>query len=203
MSRTHSVALLLTAAAIVAASPASAQDAAAVRPFTFGVSGGVSLPMGDFGDGVKTGFNAGAHLAFKPAMLPFGVRVEGQFNRFDIKAFDDDIDLDVDGNAQIISGTVNGVFGVPAASSAFRPYVIGGVGVYNERVSGSAFGIDVSDSQTKFGLNGGVGIEFGLSGLATFIEARYHLIFDAEDDEETGASGSNTTYIPISFGIKF
>jgi opacity protein-like surface antigen len=158
--------------------------------------------MGDFADGVKSGFNAGAHLAFKPAMLPFGLRVEGQFNQFDLKGLEE-LGEDVDGDARIISGTVNGVFGVPAASSAFRPYLIAGVGAYNERVKFDFLGASESESQTKLGINGGVGIEFGLSGLATFIEARYHLVFDKEDDEDTGASGSNTTFVPISFGIKF
>jgi opacity protein-like surface antigen len=51
-----------------------------------------------------------------------------------------------------------------------------------------------SDSETKFGLNGGAGIEFGLSGLATFVEARFHSVF-TED--------SKTNFVPISFGIKF
>jgi opacity protein-like surface antigen len=218
MSRTHAVALFL-AGAVATASPALAQQAGAARAFTLGASGGLGVPVGDFGERVKTGFNVGAHLAFKPAVLPFGVRVEGQFNRFGIKGvglddlgggdidgeFDEEFpfDFDIDGNARIISGTINGVLGVPAASSAVRPYLIGGAGVYNEKVSINILGLSVSDSRNKFGLNGGAGIEFGLGGLAAFIEARYHVIFDAEDDEETGASGSNTQYVPISFGIKF
>jgi opacity protein-like surface antigen len=192
---------LFATAALASAETAAAQDVTA-RAFTFGVSGGLSVPMGDFADGVKSGFNAGAHLAFKPAMLPFGLRVEGQFNQFDLKGLEE-LGEDVDGDARIISGTVNGVFGVPAASSAFRPYLIAGVGAYNERVKFDFLGASESESQTKLGINGGVGIEFGLSGLATFIEARYHLVFDKEDDEDTGASGSNTTFVPISFGIKF
>jgi opacity protein-like surface antigen len=185
---------LFATAAVASAAPAAAQDAAA-RAFTFGVSGGLSMPTGDFGDVVKSGFNAGAHLGFKPAMLPFGVRVEGQFNQFDFDASDDN---DSDASLRIIAGTANAVFGVPAASSAFRPYLIGGVGAYNSRLSIDVPGLE---SSTDFGLNGGAGIEFGLSGLATFIEARYHVIFNSE--EVAGVETSNTKFIPISFGIKF
>jgi opacity protein-like surface antigen len=197
MSRTHAVAVFL--AAVAAASPALAQDAATARPMTFGVSGGLSMPLGDFGDVVKSGFNVGAHLAFKPATLPVGIRVEGQFNRFGLDVEGGDVlGIETDGNVQIISGTANAVFGVPAASSAFRPYLIGGVGLYNLKGSGSiSFGgvtESGSDSETKFGLNGGAGIEFGLSGLATFVEARFHSVF-TED--------SKTNFVPISFGIKF
>jgi hypothetical protein len=236
MHRTQAAALILTALA-ASAGIARAQNAAAPRAFTFGASGGLSLPMGDFADGVKSGFNAGAHLAFKPAMLPFGVRVEAQYNRFGVKGlglddfgsdsvdfggdFGEDFgdlfpfDLDLDGNARIVSGTVNAVFGVPAASGAFRPYLIGGVGVYNEKVSFTIFGLTASRSQTKLGINGGAGIEFGLGRLAAFAEARYHMVFDKEDDEEIGGIGNiggigdlggsafNTTYIPISIGIRF
>jgi opacity protein-like surface antigen len=188
MSRTHAVAALL-AAAIASASPAAAQDAAAVRPMTFGVSGGLSMPTGNLGDGVSAGFNVGAHLAFKPAMLPVGLRVEGKFNRF---AYEESVAAD--GNLQIISGTVNGIFGVPAASSAFRPYLIGGVGLYNSKASFESATGGATSSGTDIGLNGGAGIEFGLSGLATFVEARFNSVF---------TEGSNTNFIPITFGIKF
>jgi opacity protein-like surface antigen len=200
MSRTHAVALFLTGA-VATASPALTQEAPAARAFTLGVSGGLSIPSGDAGDVLKTGFNAGAHLAFTPAMLPFGVRVEGQFHRFDLK----DQGFDQGGNLRILSGTVNGVFGVPAASSAFRPYLIGGVGVSNGKYGfdePSDLADQLQESRTKFGVNGGVGIEFGLSGLATFVEARYHYIFDKAEDPESGES-ANTRFIPISFGIKF
>ena len=189
MSRTHAVAAFLAAAAIVSASPASAQDAAAVRPMTFGVSGGLTLPMGNLGDAVSSGFNAAAHLAFQPATFPFGVRVEGQFNRF---GYDEAVAAD--GNLRILSGTVNAVFGVPAASSAFRPYVIGGVGLYNSKASFESATGGGEGSGTDFGLNGGAGIEFGLSGLATFVEARFNSVF---------TEGSKTNFVPITFGIKF
>ena len=188
MHRTHAAALILTAL-VASAGGAAAQDAAAVRPMTFGVSGGLTLPIGDIGDAVNSGFNAGAHLAFMPAMLPFGVRVEGQFNRF---AYDENVASDA--NLQIISGTANAVFGVPAASSAFRPYLIGGLGLYNSKFSAETALGEGSASDTNFGLNGGAGIEFGLSGLATFIEARFHSVF---------SEGSKTNFVPISFGIKF
>jgi hypothetical protein len=73
-----------------------------------------------------------------------------------------------------------------------RPYIIGGGGIYNERC-------DQCEAQTKFGINGGVGITVPLSGFSTMIEARYHLIFDS--DSEAGTS--NSSFIPISVGLHF
>jgi opacity protein-like surface antigen len=204
MRRTLAAALI--AVSLVPGSAALAQGAtAAPRPLTLGASAGLTLPTGDFGDVTKTGFNVGAHLAFRPATLPFGVRVEGQFNRFAIED-NELIGFEADGNIQIISGTANVVLGVPTDISAIRPYVIGGVGIYNYRSSGRfTLGGETESgtaSQTDFGLNGGAGVEFGLGGLAAFVEARYHVIFNAPDDDELEGI-ENTKFIPISFGIKF
>ena len=55
-------------------------------------------------------------------------------------------------------------------------------------------GVDISDTQTKFGINVGGGFTFNLSGFETFVEARFHSVFTEE---------SNTNFIPLSFGFKF
>jgi len=69
-----------------------------------------------------------------------------------------------------------------------RPYVLGGVGLYNLDFNG------VGDNETKFGLNGGGGIEFGVGGFNTFVEARLHSIF-TED--------TKVNLVPVVFGIRF
>ena len=38
-------------------------------------------------------------------------------------------------------------------------------------------GQDVSQSDTKFGLNVGAGLSFNLSGFETFVETRFHSVF--------------------------
>ena len=73
-------------------------------------------------------------------------------------------------------------------------YAIGGLGIYRLKFSGSVAGFDVSDTQTKFGINVGGGFTFNLSGFETFVEARFHSVF---------TEGSNTNFLPISFGFKF
>ncbi|MDZ7631797.1 MAG: hypothetical protein U5K74_10735 [Gemmatimonadaceae bacterium] len=71
-----------------------------------------------------------------------------------------------------------------AKDATFVPYVIGGVGVYN-----GTEGIG-----TKFGINGGGGVTFKLSGFDAFAEARFHNIF---------TDGFSSRIIPVSFGINF
>ncbi len=79
-----------------------------------------------------------------------------------------------------------------------RPYLIGGAGIYNERLSATATDQNGtssgSASESKFGFNLGGGVTIPLSGFDTFIEARYHRV--------TGQDGT-TAFVPITVGVMF
>lgn len=168
---------LMSVAVALAAVVTTAQAQAPAKPFTFGVSLGGSLPTGDFGKGVKTGFVVGGLLETAPAALPVKLRFNLDYNQHSFKGGS--------GSIKNISGTANAVYDFPSQSS-FRPYVIGGVGAYHGRAGG--------ESDTNFGLNGGAGINIPLSGFSTFVEARYNHIF---------VSGGSQSYIPVVFGVRF
>jgi opacity protein-like surface antigen len=171
---------VLTAA--VATAPAGAQDDTGPRTVRVGVAAGLAMPMGDFGDFADMGFNVTGTVDAQPAALPVGVRLDVMYNRFGLS--------DVDGNASILAGLLNAVLSFGTQTSA-QPYFIGGVGLYR-----AAFDIDNvgDDSETAFGIGLGGGVRFPLSGFDTYVEARYHNAFT---DEES------TTFIPITFGIRF
>ena len=186
MRYTNVVVAAALAAVASAASVGEAGAQAGSRPFSLGISGGASFPVGEGSDGVDMGFNVTGHLAVQPSVSPVGLRFDLGYNRWAVDGFD--------ANVRTISGTANAMFMLPASSgSSIRPYISGGLGLYNSGVSGDDVP-DNTDSETDFGLNGGVGIDFGLSGLATFVEARYHTIF---------TEGSRTSFIPVVFGIRF
>ena len=171
----------LTLAAMLAA-PAQAQDMASTRSFNIGIAGGVTMPLGDFGDFYGTGFNVMGSLGFRPQTLPVGISFDVAYHSL---SGEDDGLFEAE-DIRIISGTGNVV--IPfATSGGIRPYVIGGVGIYN-------FDADDIDGTTDFGLNAGGGLEFALSGFNTFLEARFHSVFTEED---------NTNLLPIVFGIRF
>ena len=112
-----------------------AVPAAAQAKFSLG--GGLTLPMGDFGDGSKTGFHGLAAIGFQPANLPIGIQVDGMYQRFGV-----DVD-DFDAHTQVIQGTANAVYTFTTSeASTFHPYLIGGVGIYNSKLSGD----DVPDA---------------------------------------------------------
>lgn len=177
MKRILGAVTALSLAALIPLTGAHAQDAGAGRSVSFGLAAGATIPVGDLGDGYDTGFNVMGTLGLQPAALPVGLRFDLAYNNIGSKGAWKD--------ARIISGTANAVL-TTSNMSGVKPYVIGGVGLYN--VDGGG------DSETKFGLNGGGGLEFALSGFNTYVEARFHSIFTDND---------NANYVPLVFGIRF
>jgi hypothetical protein len=178
----RSVVLGVVLTATVGAAPAVAQGA------KFSLGGGVTLPLGDFGDLASTGFHGLAAVGFQPANLPVGFQVDGMYQRFGV----DDVPDDFDANLQIIQGTANVVYTFTSAEeSTFHPYLIGGVGLYNSKATGD----DVLDdgSATDFGINAGAGFDFQAGAVGLFVEGRFHNVFS--DDE-------STNFIPITVGIR-
>jgi opacity protein-like surface antigen len=189
---------LLTALAVVLL----AAPAAASAQIHTGISlaGGIALPTGDFKDGtsngykVDNGYNLAAGLNIGVPLLPIGVRIEGAYNRFGISG----LPSGFTGNQDIISGTVNGTFGLGL------PYVIGGLGYYSSKASVSGSGsTDSSDRTNAVGFNGGVGLRFPLGVISTFAEIRYHRMLGENNLNSATKVAANSAYIPITFGINF
>lgn len=165
----------LTLAAGVAA-PAAAQNAADARSMRFGVQGGLSVPMGDDGDVLESGFTVGGLLDFMPAALPVGIRFNLDYTRWGAKVGDE--------SASVISGTAAAMYTVPTTGGV-SPYVLGGVGMYRGDCSA-----DECEGETDFGFNLGGGVNFNLGTLGTFAEVRYHNV-------------DGSSWLPVVFGIRF
>ncbi|MEX2110928.1 MAG: hypothetical protein WD802_10015 [Gemmatimonadaceae bacterium] len=172
------IAIFLGATALTA--PVASSSAQDFNPFEIGGALGAAIPVGDFGDEADVGYNATFILGYKPAFSPLGFRFDAAYNEMGDEVFTDE-------SFQIPSFTGNLVFEMPTAG--FRPYLIGGAGLY--RVGTSISGIE---AENKFGFNAGAGISMPLSGFKVFVEARYnHVSFDA----------GNVTFVPITFGAIF
>ena len=171
--------------AIVVATALVAGPAAAHAQTSFSVAGGVNAPVRDLGDIADLGYNVAAALNMGGTSLPVGLRFEGAYNGLSLK--------DGGGDVRIISVTANAVFNVGKTADA--PYLIAGLGAYNRRLNFDPFG--TTDDKTVVGINGGGGLRFPLSGISTFVEARYHIMLGNSND------GSNYQFIPITFGIVF
>jgi opacity protein-like surface antigen len=179
-------------ALMAAASNANAQMPA--RPVKLGISGGISQPVGDAKDALKMGFDLGALAELHAPAIPVALRGEFMYHRYSMKDEVASALGGTSGNSRMLIGTANLVYSLPVPGLV-KPYVIGGVGLYNGKskldVDGSS---SDSPSSTDLGFNGGAGMEFGLAGLSTFVEARFHSV---------STEGSRTNFVPVTVGIKF
>jgi hypothetical protein len=163
------------AATVLLAAPLQAQT-------SFSIAAGASVPTGEATNGpngMQMGYNVTLGLGIKPPLAPLGLRLEGMFNSFGFKDVDD-VSL------RVMAGTLNGTISGPMLPMV---YGIGGIGMYNSKLS-----TDGSESFTDMGFNIGAGMNFPLTGMSTFLEVRYHHVFN---------EGDAMQLIPITFGIKF
>ena len=169
---------------------AAAGDASAQMPVSFGLGGGVTIPTGSTSDALKTGWHGMALVRFKPAASPVGFQIDGMYQRLSV----DDGGLDLDLTTQIINGTANVVFSFPVSEETrFRPYLIGGGGLYNFDLKGDDAPA-TTESETDFGINAGAGFDVSFGGGTLFVEGRFHNVFSEGDDAK---------FIPITVGVRF
>lgn len=158
--------------------------AAQAQGAEFSLGGGVSIPSGTFADGFKTGWHGLGAVSFVPPGSPVGFQIDGAYNQFKSDFSGSDAKL------QLISGTANVVYKFKTAeTSRFRPYLIGGGGVYNAKPKNPD-----GNGQTKFGFNAGAGFDIKAGAVGLFAEGRFHDVF---------TDGDNLRYIPITVGIRF
>lgn len=184
MRRLFLAAVLVLAAAAVLATPVAAQGTGG---FQFGLKGGLSLPNGTAKDAFDDGYHGGLILSYELPALPLGLRVDGDYHRFDAKEFGG-----VSGRAEIFDGNANLVLGFKII--AVKPYVLAGYGIYDLKITAEAGGISNSTSETKGGWNAGAGVALTFGKVSVFVEGRYH---------EISLDGGTFKFIPVSVGILF
>jgi hypothetical protein len=156
----------------------------------FSLGGGIANPLGNFNDGAKLGWMGLAAISFVPTGSPVGIQIDGQYQQYPFEFGG--------GHERMLIGTGNVVYKFKTSEeSKFRPYLIGGGGVYNLKATGSntvGGNFSTTGSTTKFGVNGGAGFDFKAGSVGLFLEGRFHNVF---------LSGQDFNFIPITLGIRF
>ena len=159
---TRKIYATLAIAAATTLFSASTSLAQSNKSLSLGISGGAAIPVSDLGDDFTTGYNGTVSLMFRSFGSPIGLRIDGMYNHMSVK------------NDRTIVQPGFGVLDAVAISSAnanlvynlqgtgITPYLIGGAGIYN--LKSDIQDADDPDSQNKFGVNGGIGASFPLSG---------------------------------------
>ena len=176
----------VAAGLLVFAATANAQSMS--KPVSFGIAGGMSVPTGDLGNVLSTGYNLSGMLNFRGPAWPVSLRVEGQWQHFGVTNV-------ADANVKSIGGLANLVYGF-GSKSMVRPYVTGGLGFFHITSDfGNTCGLaDCSTSDNKFGFDVGAGLQFQLTGISTFVEG---------DWQSIQTSGSADHMFPIRVGVRF
>ena len=160
----------------------------------FALGGGIGMPLGDFDDAAKLGWHGQAAISFVPNGWPVGIQIDGSYQQFGLEDAGGFTGL----KTRLLQGTGNVVFKFKSSEeSTFRPYLLGGLGVYNSKTTADDDPGDVlGGGETDFGINAGAGFDFKAGGAGLFIEGRFHNVF-------TGGPGGDMQFIPITLGIRF
>lgn len=172
-----------------------AASAAAYAQIGIGISGGMNVPMGDFGDKDKGGFKSG-----------FGVGIHGTY------ALNDNMKVGL--NTGYFSFTnassdlitlriipVEATFQYYFATDAFKPYAGLGAGMYlcQAALDGKTDGIDAVN---KFGINPHVGAAYAINdNMDLFGQVGYNMIFSKDDAKGTVDFSSLKINIGVMYNI--
>jgi len=164
-----SLSALVVAVALCAAIPLRAQLIQRSEGFRFGLGLGATFPMGNYGDADKMGINILGVFETPLANSPLYLRVDG-----------------ASGTTGILGGTASALYHFSAPNAQARPYLLGGLGIYNVDPG--------AGSETKIGYAFGGGVTFNIGGFNAFAEARYTSV---------QTSVSSTTFVPLTVGLMF
>lgn len=181
----------------------TAQAATMPMAPTFGRGGylnigvGASVPTGDFSTNFKSGWNGTVGLGWEGrSQYPLGLRLDLAYDRLSGKSFDTGIGTTfTNPNMELWSAALNVTWRFPfGMSQRTSLYALGGAGAYYFHVPGSTYN-DTFKSNTKLGVQGGVGLAFGVSReMDFFVEGRYVHAFQ---------SGTSANFIPVNIGLTF
>lgn len=168
------------------------------RLVSFGIGGGLSVPVADAKDAFKTGFNGQGFVRLNMNQLPIQPRVDFTFSRFDI----DDVKLQAPGatgTGQIFAGIANLQFSI-LPMGPIRPYIVAGVGAYNTKTDVNGVPNFSNTSSTDFGINGGAGVTFKLGNMVSgFVEGRVDNVYT----KKGAISSDQIQIVPVTFGLVF
>ena len=193
-------ALLVPAARAQMGGPDGMQSS---RIVSFGLGGGVSLPVSDAKDAFKNGFNGHGFVRFNLHQLPIAPRIDFTFSKFDVAS----AKLQAAGGTAGASGTSQMLGGLASLQyflipgGPLRPYVVAGVGAYNIKTDVSGITNAGAKSDMRFGVNGGGGVLLKLGSMVSaYVEGHLDNVFSQKGGF---LNASQIQVVPVTFGIVF
>lgn len=203
------LAFALAALVVAAALPgaASAQNfAPSGRILSFGLGGGVTVPVDDAKNAFDHGFNGHGFVRLNLPVFPIQPRLDFTFQKLDIKDISF-VDPTLGAGGTFNEGEQSVFSGLAQAQLALikagpiQPYLVAGVGISSlkTKLEGEPGTDNVSESATKLTVNGGAGLNVKLGPVSGFVEGRLNNIVN---DGEL-MDFKFVQLVPVSFGLVF
>jgi hypothetical protein len=177
--------LLLVGATILCATRGAAQQQLQNNYIlSLGVGGGATIPTGNGGNTVKTGFNGQAYaLVQLPGFL--ALRFNFGYQKFEYNASP--------GAQEILSGV--GGLQINLLHGPVRPYLTAGVGAFDLR------GLSDTSQASKinFGIDAGAGLALALGRVSAFVEGRVQNVYTKNGGFIQSAK--QISVVPVTFGL--
>ena len=178
------------------------------RPVSVAFGGGASVPVGNYKDVLKAGWNGQGSLIFNLPGIPIALRADLNYNKF---TFENNLPFSTgDGGTvattdnitqEILGGLAN--ITIPFNMGPISPYVTAGLAGFNIKTKlGDAFPGAEDESDTKFAVNGGAGLSMRLMGVSAFIEAKINNVY-TDKKLISNQEMKELQFIPVTFGFVF
>jgi hypothetical protein len=177
---------------------------AGTKMWTFGIGGGVAVPVSDAKDALKNGFNGLAYARVRVPIVGMSAGVSVAFQRLDLKdatvSTATGSQVPVTGSTDVLGGL--GDLRYDLMQGAIHPYITLGLGVYNLKTdyNYSATGTSGSESGTHFGVNGGAGVSLRFGAVSGYVQGRIDNVYT-----DTGGviDTKSVQVIPVTVGLEF
>jgi hypothetical protein len=170
--------------------PSALAQAPEQRPVAVGITGGGTLPLGDFNPVGHLGWNLGALAMIRSRTSRASIRFDAQWLHLTgVFAHLPGGPMDNETRFRIIDGTANAVYNFGTLLPPGELYVIGGAGLYFGHAESKDFPYE--GSAVNVGLNAGAGVQIEGHGPTSFVELRYHyLVHGAKLLHDASSSGT-------------
>lgn len=172
MKRTLLALLAVGCLTLVTAPQVSAQG------LRWGVNLGMLMPLGDYNTFDKPGWIVGGGATYWLTGGSLGVRGDVSYGT---------TKHDAGGDTKIVGGMASLVYGLGSSTASARPFVTGGLGMYNVDGGGG------SETKISFGVGAGVTFKLGTGGMRGVIATRFTSV----------STDPSLTFLPITVGLTF
>jgi hypothetical protein len=188
-----------------------------------GFGAGASAPTTTFNNlGYSGGYNLNVPIGWHRERSGFGARLDLTYHEFNGDRFrSSSVDL-TNNNPQVFSGTLNVTGTLPyEPMENVKLYGLAGAGAYHFRSFGTSSALggflgndlingggETKNNRTKFGMQGGVGIDWTVGTSALYLESRFVSVFTERKEtsayQEVFGTGRSEylQWVPIVLGVK-